>query len=149
MWCCARCALRFAGGHGGNSGSSCPFATIGEEEVKQQWQRSNYHAKHQSKGMADKVRVSGASKGMPRCLHAFACCCCVMWVGSDRSFGQCEGFEMRWPPNLMIHLQAIHPVHSTCLFLLASAAGLAAHASTSYPAMILFLRFAVLCCCVM
>jgi hypothetical protein len=55
---------------------------------------------------------------------------------------------MRWPPNLMIHLQAIHPVHSTCLFLLASAAGLAAHASTSYPAMTLFLRFAVLCCCV-
>jgi hypothetical protein len=43
------------GGHGGNSGSSCPFATLGEDEVKQQWQRSNYHAKGQAKGMADKV----------------------------------------------------------------------------------------------
>lgn len=53
--CCAGCDSLSAGGHGGNSGSSCPFATIGQEEGKQQWQRSNYHAKHQSKGMADKV----------------------------------------------------------------------------------------------
>lgn len=45
----------YVGGHGGNSGSSCPFATLGEDEVKQQWQRSNYHAKGQAKGMADKV----------------------------------------------------------------------------------------------
>jgi hypothetical protein len=46
-----------AGGCGGNSGSSCPFATIGGDEVKQQWQRTNYHAKHVSKNMADKVSV--------------------------------------------------------------------------------------------
>lgn len=47
------------GGSGGNSGSSCPFATASGDEVAQQWQRSNYHAKSQPKSMADKV---GADK---------------------------------------------------------------------------------------
>lgn len=54
--CCCCAMFVTSGGSGGNSGSSCPFATVGGDEVKQQWQRSNYHAKHQSKGMADKVR---------------------------------------------------------------------------------------------
>lgn len=47
--------LHTAGGHGGNSGSSCPFATVGGDESKEQWQRANYHAKSQQKGMSDKV----------------------------------------------------------------------------------------------
>lgn len=60
--CCCDCCCH-PGGHGGNSGSSCPFATIPEAEVAAQWQRSNYHAKSQPKAMADKVRPGS---GLPQ-----------------------------------------------------------------------------------
>lgn len=40
----------------GASGSGCPYATGDSEELRQQWQRADYHAKVPGKQWADKVR---------------------------------------------------------------------------------------------
>lgn len=50
------------GGGGGNSGSTCPFATCGGDESREHWKRNNYQAKGRSREMADKVGWGGVGQ---------------------------------------------------------------------------------------
>jgi hypothetical protein len=62
-----------AGGCGGNSGSTCPFATSTDDEAKQQWHRSNYQAKNRLRDMADKVGCVGVVQQLFRTSRRADC----------------------------------------------------------------------------